>query len=187
MIYVLIPTTKERRERLQKCIDAVRNSVIDHPITICVYENTDGGCVKAEHKMLEGITGLAFILNDDMVVEPDCIQTLLDHYEDGLLLQPFEDIHKGDLAVSPFAHTDFLKKYIYPGYVHNYNDTELTEVAQMLGKYKKIEKAVIHHEHFTRGAKKDQTYEATQSHFAKDRDLFISRKKNNFFLDIKSL
>jgi hypothetical protein len=183
MIYVLIPTTKERREKLQKCLDAIRDSICTEPITTCIYENSDSGCVEAEHKLFSGFKDdtLAFILNDDMVVEPDCIQKLFDAYEWDYVLQPYENTNFGNLASSPFASIKTLRQYIHKDYLHNYNDRELTEVAKMLGIYKKVLDAKLVHEHFSTGATQiDQTYMKNRDSKEKDKQLYELRKSINF-------
>ena len=181
MIYCLLPTTKERRPRLQTCIDSIRDSVCNEPITICVYENFDGGWVNATHKIIEGINGVAFLLGDDMVLEPDCIQELWNNYEDGFLLQPNEKHHHGNLAVSPFCHTDILKSYLFKGYKHLYSDEELTEVMKAQGKYKPVLTAKLDHQHFSSGQSVfDETYRTSQSYSEHDRLLFNERKRNGF-------
>jgi hypothetical protein len=181
MIYCIIPTTKERRQRLQKCIDSIRDSVCNEPITICSYENFDGGWVNATHKLIQDINGIVFLLGDDMVLDKDCIQELWNNYENGFLLQPDEQHHRGNLAVSPFCHTDILKSYLFKGYKHLYADEELTEVMKAMGKYKPVLTAKLDHQHFSNNAAPlDETYKLSQSYFDHDRVLFNERKRNNF-------
>ncbi|MFA6158882.1 MAG: hypothetical protein WC763_04670 [Candidatus Paceibacterota bacterium] len=192
IVYVCIPTTRERRARLQTCIDHIR--VNDFPHVIVLYENQDGGCVAAEHNMLQGIEGLVFLLNDDMEIAPDCIRRLyeayrknaeemsnVDDFEKPLMLQPFEQIHKGRLAVSPFCHSSVLKKYVFKGYNHNFNDTELTEVVRAEGRYVFVPEATMVHRHGTEeNGLMDETYRMTSATYRKDRALFHERKAAGF-------
>ena len=184
MIYCLIPTTKERRERLQKCVDSIHLNT-KYPIAICTYENEEGcedvGWVKAVHKLLEGINGICFILGDDAIIAPDCIEKLYEAYQEGYLLQPYEQINKGTIATFPFCHSNILKQYIHKGYIHNYSDTELTEIMKQKGKYLYIPEAKVDHQHFVMDYKLlDNTYCATKQFLEKDKQIFEERKKNNF-------
>jgi GT2 family glycosyltransferase len=184
IVYICIPTTPGRRDRLQTCIEHIRAN--DFPHAILIYENQDGGCVAAEHNMLQGIDGLVFILNDDMEIAPDCIRKLYEAYmrefggRDGLV-QPFEQIHQGKIAVSPFCHSDVIKKYVHRGYIHNFNDTELTEVMKARGKYLYVSEAKMVHRHWTReGELNDETYRLTSAAYKQDQALFEKRKANGF-------
>lgn len=183
MIYIAIPSTKERRNRLEKCIEAIKLNT-KYPVAICTYENEerckDIGWVKAVHKLLEGINGLVFILGDDAIIEPNCIEKLYEEYiklpnKEEWLLQPYEQINKGELATFPFAHSDILKTYISKEYNHNFSDTELTEVMKKKGRYLPVLEAKVYHEHFTVGAKLDETYKKTTDLLEKDRLTFQRR------------
>ena len=57
LLYILIPTTKSRRDRLAKCIQSIKDNV-SIPHAIVTYENSRGGFVPAIHDMLKGINGL---------------------------------------------------------------------------------------------------------------------------------
>jgi len=188
MIFVIIPTTKERRPRLEKCIEAIHKNT-KYPITICTYEQEEGcndiGWVKALHKMLEGIDGLCFCLGDDVIIAPDCIEKLYETYEklhnkEEWVVQPYDLISKGELASLPFCHSSILKKYIYKGYQHNYSDTEFTAIMKMKGRYFTVEDAIADHQHFTVGAKYDETYRKTHELGTIDKQLFEKRQTNNF-------
>lgn len=185
MIYVVIATTKERRPRLEKCIAAVRESTIPHSIVI--YENQDGGCVLATKKAIEGINGLIFLLNDDMVVEPDCLEKLFKAYtkafpnQDGVC-QPFEDMHRGALGVAPFCHTNTIRPFL-EHYIHNFWDTEFTLVMHSRGKYLPVLDARLLHEHFTNGRSPiDETYRTTSGKYEIDQETFRVRKKSGFYI-----
>lgn len=189
MIYCLIPSTKERRPRLEKCVEAIHVKM-KYPTAIVTYENEDGctdvGWVRAVHKTLEGINGVVFILGDDAIVEPECIEKLYEAYQalpdkEQWLLQPYEQFHKGELATFPFCHSDILKKYIYKGYKHLYSDTELTLMMKSFGRYLIVPEARVDHQHFLTGTvPMDETYKATQSLGNEDAKLFQERVRNNF-------
>jgi len=176
MIYILIPTTKERKERLAFCLEAVYKSKCKEPFTVCVYENSDGGWVKALWKMIEGINGLIFNIGDDVIIGPECIQKLFDSYKDGFLLQPYDQIQQGKICTNPFCHSDIIKEFLYDGYVHNFADTEMTERIKKLGRYLYVPEAITHHYHFTENKDlMDNTYKASQKYFKQDSELFDQR------------
>lgn len=181
MIYIIITTTKQRRERLQKCIDAIRLSTIPHSIVL--YENSDGGCVLALRKAISGIDAPVFILNDDMIVEPDCLRTLYDEYlkDPSCVYQPYEGIHEGKLAVSPFCHSSTIKPYFEKGYIHSFWDTELTIMSMAFNKYRIINTAKLDHQHVIRDPSlQDETYKISQDSLAVDTLLFNQRKLKQF-------
>jgi len=183
LVYVCIPTTKERRARLQVCIDHVRAN--DFPHAILIYENQDGGCVAAEHNMLNMIDddALVFILNDDMEIAPDCLRTLYQAFiraypeRDGVV-QPFDQIQQGKIAVSPFCSSRTIKKHVFKGYIHNYNDTELTEVMKFLGKYLYVPEARMIHRHGNdSNGLMDETYRMTSAKYRQDQAVFAARRR----------
>jgi hypothetical protein len=181
MIYVIIATTKQRRERLTECLAALRESTVPHSVVI--YENLDGGCCLATTKALEGINAPVFILNDDMIVEPDCIEKLYNAYtQDELgVYQPWENMHGGKLAVSPFGFSEVLKPFLKKGYVHSFWDTELTIMATAYGKYHIVAEAKIDHKHVMKDPSlQDATYKISQDKLAFDTELFNKRKAKQF-------
>ena len=77
IITIIIPTTKERRSRIDKCLTALKDNA-GVPIRIVIYENEDGGWVGAVHNAISDIGGIVYIMNDDMIIHPNCIKTLLE-------------------------------------------------------------------------------------------------------------
>jgi GT2 family glycosyltransferase len=180
MITVIIPTTKERRERLDECVNAVKdNAGIPHRILI--YENNDGGCVLAMHNAVKDINGLIFIINDDMIMEKDCLKILMDNYDNNFLY-PDDGIQKGKFACSFFCDADYFRKHLHLGYTHNYVDNELTEIARMQGKLKYVPEAKLIHKHWTRGVAKDKTYGLQDTTKEKDKKLYEERLAVGFNL-----
>ena len=177
---VLIVTTKERRPRLNLCLDAVRDNA-GCPHKILLYEGNDGGCVPAMHKAIEGLNGLIYFMNDDMIMQPKCLKLLMKNYNDNLCY-PEDGINKGELATTWLCDAEFMRKYLHKGYSHNYSDTEMTEIAKMQGKLKFVPEAHIVHNHWTAGATKDETYTKNTQTMDKDRALFLDRKAHNFYL-----
>lgn len=185
IVYVCIPTTAERRKTLDTAIASIRENKFPHAILI--YENQDGGCAIATHNMLKGINGLVFILNDDMTIGNNCIEILYKKYKevfpnnDGLI-QPYDNFNKGKVAVSAFCHSDIIKKYLHKGYKHKYSDTELTEVMKIKGKYLYLPEADMFHHHEMDKSKYDNTYKIMEDTSIIDKELYLKRKQNNFYL-----
>lgn len=183
LIYILIPTTPERKEKLALTLASIAENKLPH--VVCIYESEGEGGSIALFKMLQGINGLCFVLNDDMVIAPDCLEKLYFEWlrkipEEDVLLQPFDNINKGKLAVSPFCHSDVLKKYFYHGYIHCFADTELTEVLKAKGSYFYVPEAKMQHNHYKITNKNDDTYQFSRDHHAVDRELYFKRKANGF-------
>ncbi len=183
MFYVLIPTTKERRPRLEKCINAIRESTCQYPFSIITYENdTDGGWAQALLKMIEGINGVVFLLSDDMIVERDCIQTLYKKYIERFpkfdgMAQPYENFGHGQHGDCPMIHTDTLRPFLEIGYQH-YADAEISDRLHKQGKYLVVSEAKVFHEHPSQYPElMDETYRKAHSKQQEDMNLFITRMK----------
>lgn len=183
MIYVVIATTKGRRERLQKCINAIRESTMPHALV--VYENSDGGCVLATKKAIEGINGEIFLLNDDMIIAPDCLEILAKTYrtlypnQDGVC-QPDDNYHRGIMAVSPYCHTNTIRPFL-EDYIHNGWDGEFSEVMKLKGKYTTVLEAKMDHQHFTKGVSQfDATYALSVATQTRDNALLEKRLADKF-------
>lgn len=181
MLNILIPTTKERRPRLDKLIQALRE--VEIPYILCIYENMDGGWVKATRNMLLEMnpTSLCLILGDDCLPEKGAIEILYNKYVERFpdcvgLAQPEDDILHGSVATFPMAIASNILKYLHYQYHHNYADQELTEWFKSMGKYLYVPESVIHHQHWTNGAERDNTYKLQENYYQHDADLFNSRE-----------
>jgi hypothetical protein len=184
MIYVILATTKQRRERAKKCIDAIQNSTISHSLVI--YENYDGGHVAATRNVLKGINGEIFLINDDMIVEVDCIEMLKKSYDENFpskdgVCQPKDSIHQGRLAVSPYCHTDTIRPFL-EDYNHYFWDAEFSKVMYLMKKYIIVENAILDHQHFTScdNIIRDETYILNSKKKHLDSKIYEERLKNNF-------
>ncbi len=183
MIYILIPTTKERRHRLEKCINSIRESVCPYSFTICTYENeNDGGWARACKKMVEGIDDLIFIVNDDMIVEQNCIRILYEKYietfpENDGIMNPFDTLSLGENCDIPFCHSSVIKPFLDIGYWH-YAGQEISRVMKQRAKYAIADEAIVVHEHadFIPGLM-DETYRKAHLHINEDMHLLNSRKE----------
>lgn len=74
--------------------------------------------------------------------------------------------------------------YVYnPEYKSIWCDTEATEVAKKLGRYKFVDKHIFEHLHPAAGkAKKDDQYRRTESFNVVDRKTFLARQSKNFYV-----
>lgn len=184
--YVVIVTTPERRSRLDLCIAALRRSTV--PFVLVVYENNDGGCVIATRKAVAGIIGEVFLLNDDMIVEPECLEKLRDKFAEEVLLgseysvlQPSDNYHpNGEIATAPYLHSDTLKSALCLGYNHYFWDMELAIRARRDGCYCFVPGAKLDHQHVTKGFPDDETYRTTNLNWAHDEALFKAREAEGF-------
>jgi hypothetical protein len=179
LITIVIPTTPERRNRLQECIRAIRDNS-NYPHRILIYEGNDGGYVKAVHRAVENINGLICVIGDDMIPQNNWLRYLAEAYNDNLVF-PDDGISNGKLATAFLCDADYLRKYLYIGYSHLYSDRELTAVSKMLGKLQYVPKSKVIHNHWSTGAKKDETYLAQDNTRNSDKTLFFNRKANNFY------
>lgn len=188
MIYICIPTTPDRHNRLKELIDSIHEHTQNIEHTVVFYPNELGGWVKAVHRMLEGIDGYVVLLGSDVVVKKDWLRILWDRFiavfPDGSgAAQPYDEINRGMLCQHPLAHSRTIKKYLYKGYIHNFSDNDMTETLLRDGKYLYVPESKIEHKHFIIGkAEKDKTYEMVfnKENWEKDHALFLTRKQNGF-------
>lgn len=185
-VYVCIPTTAERRERLQKCIESIHQNA-GYPHIIVTYENLKEGFVKPIHRILEGITGLVWCIGDDTILtEPDTLKRLVDVFNSAFpnrdgVVNPNDGIQNGQIITMPLCTSETMKKYTYKGYFLNYADNEMTEILRAENKYAYCPSVNVEHQHWVNGkAKKDQTYEHAGTMWSHDEELYKSRKANNF-------
>jgi hypothetical protein len=99
-----------------------------------------------------------------------------------------EDGIQGRLITMPIMDRKYYNRFgyvVYPGYVHLFSDTELTEVAHMLGKVIDLRdgKHVFKHNHYIIGAsEKDTIYTKNNESWNQGEILFNERKQINFGL-----
>lgn len=178
LIYIVIPTTKERRGRLRELLDSIEENTEGMNYSIVIFENELGGWVPAVHKALSGINGFVVLLGSDIVVKKDWLKILWQEFirqftdRDGAA-QPFDEINNGRLCQHPLAHSETIKKYLDRDFIHNFSDNYMTILLQREGKYLYVPEAKIEHKHFiNKKAEKDKTYEIVFSSFERDRKVF---------------
>lgn len=187
MINILIPTTPDRRERLQKTLDSIKASNCNQEFNIIIDENEYEGYVKSVLKMLDRVEGFCMVIPNDVEIWPSTIQALYNAYteafpnNDGLCV--YGD-HHWDLNIFglPFAHSRILKEIINPIYFHNFHDKEMCEIMRMRGKYLPVPQAQVWHRHYLwdKNALKDKTYEVGEASSKKDGELYMMRRAKNF-------
>lgn len=184
-IYIVIPTTKERRPQTDRLIESIReNTKIPH--VICVYENADGGWVPAVHKALDSIDGFVVLLGSDVVVHEGWLDALWDGFCDAFpkkdgCAQPFDEINNGALCQHPLGHSSVIKHYLHKGYIHNFSDNEMTERLIRDRKYLYVPESKIEHLHWVNGkAQQDETYKVIMSSYERDREVYLERKRNGY-------
>ena len=201
MVYICIPTTKERRPRLKECIDSIRDTANYSDYSIVVYENFQEGCQVAVRKMISGLgDSLCVIINDDMTAEQDFLKNAVEAYKctfpnnDGLGSLN-EKTLCNQIAIIQMAPASLLYNYIYKGYVHYGADDELAQIFQKKDKFLVIENSIINHIHplYDKKNKRpdllDETYNSSRERlFEKDRALFVERKKLSYgFTDLTKI
>ena len=186
--FVVIATTPERRTRLALCIDALRRSTV--PFVLIVYENQDGGCVTATRRAVENLSGEIFLLNDDMIVEPECLERLRDAFRadpsfrhGGGVAQPSDNYHpNGEIATAPYLDHSTLWTALDRGYRHYFWDLELATRARRAARYLHVPEAKLDHQHVTKGFADDETYRSTSKNWAQDEALFKTREASGFVI-----
>lgn len=184
MITVILPSTPERVDRRRECLLSLTMNA-GMPFNLHMYISEKEGWVKSVHKALRGIEGLCVIIGDDMVFGKDWLKILYESYMkqfpemDGLA-QPYDEIHRGKLAVCPCAPAHLLREMIYKGYKHNFSDTELTVRMQSKNKYLYVPESIVEHKHYLLGkSKKDNTYSFSQKFYERDKKIYEKRNPNH--------
>lgn len=75
-------------------------------------------------------------------------------------------------------------KYVYsPAYTSLWCDNEATQVARKLGRYKFVDQYIYEHRHPVAGiGKKDELLRYTESFYKADKEIFLTRLENNFYV-----
>ena len=183
MIYVLFPSTPERKERLAVAMESIRNSICDQEIEIKVDISEGEGANKPTLRLINSVDGLVICLGDDSTVEPDTIQKLYNAYirefpdQDGMCSPPNCD--------NFLAHSNTMRKYWHPDYIHLYADRDFFDTMTFKKKVFRVLDAVIHHNHYTKNATlDDDTYRFGEKNREADRILYEKRRARNFNLDL---
>ena len=184
MIYVLLPSTPQRENRLRITVESLKRSACDEKIEIITEISEGEGAVKPVHRMLKDIDGLVVGIGDDTLVDPNTIQELYKAY--------IREFPNNDGVCAPIekdcvflTHSDMMKKYWYPGYFHLFVDREFFEIMYQKGKLYRVASAKAQHMHHSYGGMQnlnDETYAIAEAHREADGQLFVERMARNFDL-----
>lgn len=185
LLYICIPTIKSRTDRLEKCIQSIKDNV-KIPYALVLYENERGGFVPAIHDILKGINGIVWCIGDDSIVIGDAVEKLWTIYnqtypeKDGVV-QPNDGIQGDSLITMPMCHSKIMQKYTYKGYNHWYADNEFTDIMKEQGKFTYVPDAKVDHIHWVNGkVPQDEKYLVSLRKNNEDAELYKKRKANNF-------
>ncbi len=165
MIYIVIPTTKARRRRTQELVRSIQENSDGMEYSIVIFENELGGWVPAVHKALEGFKddAIVWLLGSDCIVEKGALYELdfaYTHVKRAIVLEPYNELHGGNLCQHPFGPVRLIKKYLDSRFTHWYSDNLFTDLARRDAALLYVPEARIQHNHFVNGkAPKDSTYE----------------------------
>ena len=127
-----------------------------------------------------------FLGADDVIFHDGWLDAALETMQDVDGVVAVNDLHNpnGTLALVSRRYIeeesgciDVEGVVIYPGYFHNYSETELFETAKSRGRFAYCEESVVEHLHPDAGkAEKDEIYQLGMAHLVEDQDLFFSRR-----------
>jgi len=184
MIYIVIPTTPERRHRCDQLVKSIQENTHDIPYTICIYENNDGGWVPAVYNALQGIDDYVWLLGSDCIVENNAVKILwetLEKYPEGfMVLEPYNELHGDTLCQHPFGHARMIRRYLDKRFTHWYSDNYFTLLAKKDGRLLYVPEAKIQHNHFVNGkAEVDETYKTIFNPETVEKDRLLFEKLTN--------
>ena len=181
IIHILIPTTKERRNRLEKCINSIREKA-GFPHIISTYENYREGFVLPCYKLLKDLNPetIVWCIGDDTVlIEEDTLARLVAEYEknypenDGVV-QPNDGIQSGRIITMPLCSAKtMLEKGIHLDFFLSYCDDVFTLIMRKEGKYTYCSEIHVDHQHWSVDkAPLDETYEFAKTKLKEDEQAF---------------
>src|SRR3990167_7188635 len=176
--------------------DWVKEKILTYPIKLIIHRGVSANKIDAVNKNLENLHDCSIIIcmSDDMrfivkgfddIIRADFTQ----HFPDGDGCLHYPDNNQG-MACMTMNITDVVYfnrfGYIYhPDYVSVECDLENQEVAQMLGRYKFVEKRIFNHNHPSFGlAQYDEQYNRTENGMVHEGDKATRRRRkaNNYDL-----
>lgn len=180
MITFCIPTTKDRQGRMRELLRSIEETCEEGTYRVLIYQNNDGGWVPAIHNALDGVEGLVWLLGTDCIVEQGALKALIEAHREGLILEPYNELHGDTLCQHPFGHSSLIKKYLDKRFIHWYSDNFMTLNAQKDGILRYVPEAKIQHNHFVNGkAEMDETYKTIFDPETVKRDRLLFEKLTN--------
>lgn len=195
-VTILIPTMRERREKINKCVDKIVANTNYNPYEILLNIEPDKDWSEKIVTMTKGVkNGLVVFFADDIEVEgnwlTNAVKMYQESFKDGHGLLAFNDgIQYGKWATHGLTSPEFLLKWWYHGYIHFHVDVEISDVAKRLDKYIYCEDAKAIHVHPCVGkAPLDEIYRKNiDGPLQHDKDLYAQRKKlSNDYKDLDKL
>jgi hypothetical protein len=174
----------------------VRDKIATYPKVIPYWGISQGSKIVAINRDLYFAPSWDILINmsDDFVFlkpgfDVQIIQDITNYFSDldGFVHYPDGAVNSKLATMSIMGRKYFDRfGYIYhPDYESVYCDQEAMEVAKKLGKYKFINNQLFEHRHPRwKKAEWDEQYRKTEDAkvYAKDRETFMRRKANNFYL-----
>jgi hypothetical protein len=110
-----------------------------------------------------------------------------EHYPDTDGILWFNDGHQGNrlntLCILGKKYYDRFNYIYYPEYKSVWSDNEFMEIGKILGKQTYFDEVIIEHEHPDWGyGKRDVIHQINHTNENHDRNLYVTRKSNNFYL-----
>lgn len=193
--------TRERPETARKILSIWDNGRVDFHVVINDDDATmadfqDYGRVKIDrgkglNKILAVNYGLqdlkwdiVVVVSDDSYPAPDYDLRILDLYQkhlpNGGCLHAYDGRQKNTITQTIMSRNYYdTKGYIYhPDYVSLWSDVELTEVAQMEGRYYYTDEMLIFHD--WNSVPYDRLRNETESHYKDDEQTYNRRKAQGF-------
>lgn len=179
-VVVCIPTTPERRLRLQKCVESLTRYA-GYPFVLCTYENQYVGAIAAIHAILDRLDpdALVWWIGDDVVLsERDTLRKLVERFEEKFpdrdgVVNPNDEIQHGRIITAPLATARILKEGQSKEFFHNFADNLFTDIMVSRGKYEYVEDVHIQHHHWCNGkAPQDYTYTNANTRFEQDKQTY---------------
>lgn len=155
--------------------------------------------IHAINRDIEKATGWDILINtsDDMVFIQDGFDDIIrkdmkEHFPDGDCLLHYPDQNQGEncmtMSIMDRKYFDRFGYIYHPDYESLESDIEAQEVGKILGRYKFINKRLFNHNHPSFGqVPYDNQYDKTEGRYdtairTRDRNTFLNRKANNFYL-----
>lgn len=166
-------------------------SNVDHKLVNTTWQGFPVAVNRACHTFKDQYEVIV-IIGDDILPDPnhranDILEAFLAHFHGSYgIMQPTGDkFGCYDIAcISPWIGSDYIDTRPGPyhtGYYHYYSDAELQDVATMYGCFQQRDDLIQYHDHWSRNKLQRPKYlEPALGHYPLDKQLYHTRKRNNF-------
>lgn len=188
MISIIIPVVRE--DRIGKLIQLIHKNAgisADHYEIVTEVDRDRIGCPKMVARLVEQTNHeWVMFLGDDTLPQRDFLKNALraaERLTDGGLVCLNDGIHKGEFATHWLAHKSLLEhtggEFFHTGYIHQFCDIELSDIAKEQNCYVYAHDAIIKHDHpFINGEEPDKFHQLAtnaKTHLI-DRELYHKRR-----------